>query len=399
MFLRKNGYSCFLAICISVFLLSELEETFAGGYDTGERDWDFLFQQDAISFEAGTRYINPRRKIRNVTNLNPFLPTPPTSTLVNETAPFSVTRFSLAMHLGEYVNCLGSYREPWGGDADYGSSWAGSFSAIEQNFSSQDLGLTCSLHAPVTRGELHLIGGISYQEIEYELTRNSQFGFSRTLVSDSALAWRVGLAYEIPEYALRASLIYNSQVDYDTEGTVSFANIPFPTNAFGRISLPQSLDFKFQSGVAPGWLAFGMIKWTDWSVTDAMPICPVGTPVCNQAAAISGLTLLWRDSWTLTAGAAHQFSKEFSLAGNITWDQGTSMGFTSLTDSWSVGLTAILTPNKNMEIKLGGTAGFLTSGSLSTATLQNGFPNPVGYTANFGNDFLYSLNISGKYQF
>ena len=27
---------------------------------------------------------------------------------------------------------------------------------------------------------------------------------------------------------------------------------------------------KLQSGVAPGWLVFGSVKWTDWSVTEQL---------------------------------------------------------------------------------------------------------------------------------
>ena len=225
-----------------------ISAAFAGGYDVGERDWDFLFQKEPVAVEASTRYINPQRKIRNVTNTNPFLPIPPTSASVNETAAFSIYRASLAVSLNEDIKCLGSYRQPWAGDANYGSNWAGSFSAITQKFSSQDLGLTCSTSTQLGKGKFIILAGISHQEIEYELTRNSQFGLSRTLVSDDAIAWRVGAAFEIPEFALRASLVYNSQVDYDPTGIVSFANVPVATPVFGAISLPQSVEFKFQSG-------------------------------------------------------------------------------------------------------------------------------------------------------
>ena len=38
----------------------------AGGYDTGERDWDFLFQQGDFAAEAGTRYIAPQRTLTNI---------------------------------------------------------------------------------------------------------------------------------------------------------------------------------------------------------------------------------------------------------------------------------------------------------------------------------------------
>ncbi len=364
----------------------------AGGYDTGERDWDFLFQEKQIAVEAGVRYINPQRRIKNVTNTFP-LPPAPTST--NETAAFAVERYSITGRFGDHAHCMGSYRQPWGGDADYGTTWAGSFSAIEQNFNSSDIGLTCSISQQFGKGNLHLLGGVSYQEIQYFLTQNGgPEGRHTTDVSDSSYAWRAGIAYEIPEYALRASLIYNSQVDYDLEGTVSFANIPGATAVRGQLSMPQSVEFKMQSGVAPGWLAFGAVRWTDWSVTDSMLLCPVGVPACVQPAAISGLTLLWKDTWTVTGGAAHQFSDKFSLAGNVTWDQGATEGFTSQTDTWNFGLTGIFSPNENTEIKLGGTIGILTGGRLSTANLAGGGLSPVGYTATFDDDIVYTLGAS-----
>jgi len=181
---------------------------------------------------------------------------------------------------------------------------------------------------------------------------------------------------------------------------VAFSAIPAPaTPVFGSISMPQSVEAKFQSGVARGWLVFGSAKWTDWSVADNMPLCAVGTPVCTQAAALSGLTLLFKDTWTVTLGAAHQFNEYFSVAGNVTWDQGATQGFTSQTDTWVAGLTAVLTPAQGMELKFGGTAGIMTSGNLSTLTLPGGIPNPFGYTASFGDDYVYTLNASAVFRF
>lgn len=364
----------------------------AGGYDTGERDWNFLFQQKDLAVEAGVRFFNPQRRIKNVTNTAPL---PPGLTATDETVPFSVERYSIAARFGESAQCLGSYRQPWGGDADYGTDWAGSFSAIEQKFSSVDLGLTCSISQSLDKGKIHLLGGISYQEVEYFLLQNGgPEGRHTTDVRGHEIAWRAGVAYEIPEYALLASLIYNSQVNYDMTGTVAFANVPTATSVAGELSLPQSLELKFQSGVAPKWLAFGAVKWTDWSVTDNMLLCPVGVPACVQPAAISGLTLLWEDSWTVTGGIAHQFSDKFSLAGSVTWDQGATKGFTSQTDTWLYGLTGIFSPSESVEIKIGGTIGIMTGGTISTANLATGGPSPVGYTATFDDDTIYTVNTS-----
>ena len=80
-------------------------------------------------------------------------------------------------------------------------------------------------------------------------------------------------------------------------------------------------------------------------------------------------------------------------------DQGATQGFTSQTDTWLAGLTGVVTPSENVTLKFGGQVGVLTGGTLSTAFLQGGVPNPVGYTATFGDDLVYSLNASltGKF--
>jgi long-chain fatty acid transport protein len=363
----------------------------AGGYDTGERDWDFLFGQAPVSAEAGVRYIAPQRKLTNITGV--FGPSVDT----DETVAFAIPRASIAAQLGGHARCMASYREPWAGHAEYNPAWTYAASATEQHFSSRDYGLTCAAQMPVGPGHLHIIGGVSYQEIAYELVQGIGPGVSLTTdVSDGGVGWRAGVAYEIPEYALRASLIYNSAIDYRMMGTVSAGGPALPV--FGDITMPQSIELKAQSGIAPGWLAFGSVRWTDWSVADNTPICPVGTPVCGPLFQVSGLALFWKDSWTITAGAAHQFSEMFSAAAYITWDQGATQGFTSQTDTWVFGLTGVFNPNENVEMRVGGTAGILTGGTVSTMTIS-GFPNPVGYTASFGNDFVYSLNASATVRF
>ncbi len=368
----------------------------AGGYDTGERDWDFVFQKDDVAFEAGTTYVDPQRTLKDV-ETTAF---PGTTASVREAAAFPFSNVSVATRLGGNLRCMGSYRQPFAGYADYGSTWVGAPSAITQDFASTDLGLTCALSAPAGPGDLSFLGGVSYQEIEYELTQSAGLaGIRTTSVSDGGVGWRAGIAYEIPEYALRVSLIYDAEIDYDMTGTVGVSAFPVTTPVFGSIAMPQSVEVKAQSGVAPGWLAFGAVKWTDWSVAENMPLCAVGTPVCTQALAVSGLTLLWKDTWTVTLGAARQVSEMVSLAGDLTFDQGATEGFTSQTDTWTTGLTAILTPNRHTEIRVGGTVGVMTGGTLSTAVLPGGLPNPVGYTASFGDDLVYALRASATLRY
>ena len=370
----------------------------AGGYDTGERDWDFLFQQDKVAAEAETRYIAPRRTLKTATGVGvAFFGLSPTATGVRETEAFTVERFSIMGRLTDDLRCMASYRQPFEGHAVYGS-WFASASATEQHFTSEDYGATCALSFAAGMGDLLVIGGASYQTIHYELLQDygSFGGKASTDVGDDGVGWRAGIGYEIPQYALLATLIYNSAIGYDVTGTgtnLATRGTPYSGPLAGSITMPQSVELKVRTGIAPGWLAFGSIKWADWSVDQDTPLCVPGSAACVTGDnALSALTLLFRDTWTVTVGAAHPFNDQFTLAGSLTWDQGASQGFTSQTDTWTVGLTGIWTPHKQFEVRLGGTIGVLTGGSLSTAQLASGAPNPFGYTATFGDDLVYSLN-------
>jgi long-chain fatty acid transport protein len=131
-----------------------------------------------------------------------------------------------------------------------------------------------------------------------------------------------------------------------------------------------------------------------------MPLCPVGVVPCTQSVAPSALTLYWKDTWTVRLGAAHRVSEIFSVAGSLIWDQGATQGFTSQTDTYAASFAAVLTPNEHVEIRLDGLVGIMTGGSLSTQVPIGDVPfNPVGYTANFGDDLVYSLGASAAVRF
>lgn len=389
-----------LLAAVTIFTLAPYG-ALAGGYDTGERDWDALFGAgETVAVESSVRYISPERDISNVTTAALTAGT----TTASEAEAFTVLRASASGRWGDHLRCLASYREPFEGHANYGANWIGAAAVIEQHFETRDYGLTCAGTMALETGQVSVIAGASYQEAEFELQQLAAIipgggppftviGRSQTNVNDSSWGWRLGVAYEIPEYALRASLIYNSQVDYDMSGTVAITAGPTVIPVTGTLSMPGSLELKVQSGVAPGWLAFGSIRWTDWSVADAMILRDAG------GTQRSGLELQWQDSWTITAGAVHQLSEQLALTGSLTWDQGATNGFTPQTDTWVGAMNAVFSPNEYAQIVLGGSLGLMRSGSYSTATLNSGLPNPLGYSASFGHDVVYGLNASLRLSF
>lgn len=129
------------------------------------------------------------------------------------------------------------------------------------------------------------------------------------------------------------------------------SNLP----AIGTGELPQSFEVKVQSGVAPGWLAFGSVKWTDWSAT---------TQLIATAPSI-GLTqpndYFWRDGWTVTGGVGHAFNDKVSGLLALTYDRGVGTGWDLSSDTWTVSSGVSLKDTFGGELRAGGGVSYLTS--------------------------------------
>nr|WP_250808731.1 OmpP1/FadL family transporter [Neorhizobium tomejilense] len=395
----------------------------AGGLERGGYNVDLLFDRSPVALEGTATYVMPQRKLKNVTDINttsaafPFNGTGPgtgggnlnsLSTSADDTESYWVPRIGIKVGL-ENADCMIDYSEPWGAHSNPGRNWAGANQNIETKVESRNYALTCSYRFDAGPGQVRIIGGTFYQEV---------FGFKERLVQDftgvppafgglrsgvgrldlegDGWGWRAGLAYEIPEYALRASLVYNSAVKLDhITGTLDLSQVngtaPIPVE--GSQDMPDTLELKVQSGIAPGWLAFGSVKWADWSQLQRIPFKIKGT-----STEITSLDLGYRDGWTISGGVGHKFNEEWSGAASITWDRGTSEGYGTLTDTWTLGLGASYTPNKNVEFRLAGVLGVMTSGSSGTVVIDGvTVGNDVHYS--FGNDLVAALSTSLKVKF
>ena len=121
--------------------------------------------------------------------------------------------------------------------------------------------------------------------------------------------------------------------------------------ALGSGTFPQSFEMKLQSGVAEGWLVYGGVKWTDWSVFERLKytaFSPVTGTNVNSA-----LNFFYRDGWTVNAGVAHRFNEQFAGTVNVTWDRGVSTGFDINSTTWTGAIGGSYTPNEKTEVRFG----------------------------------------------
>lgn len=109
-----------------------------------------------------------------------------------------------------------------------------------------------------------LFGGGSYQTMA--ATAALPFvgaGYTVDADSGSGFGYVLGAAYQIPEIALRVALTYRSEIttDHDTVETGLFPTFDTVTT----VTIPQSLNLEFQTGINTKTLIFGSVRWVEWS--------------------------------------------------------------------------------------------------------------------------------------
>jgi long-chain fatty acid transport protein len=407
-----------LSLAIASFFVSE---ACAGGLERGGYDIDLLFDQSRYAFESGVTYVMPDRKLKNVKDVDPTdgnLNNRPNS--VSNGENYAIPYIGFKVGITDSIDCLADYSQPFGGHSDPGQNWAGANNEIETKVHTNNYGLTCSYKFDAGPGQLRLIGGGFRQDVDGFKSRlvaeipppfSAVYdGVGSLQMQDSGWGWRAGVAYEVPDYAIRTSLVYNSRVHYnDLHGTVDLTELPSVqpffgqvTNVFGSADAPDSLEWKVQSGIAPDWLAFGSVKWTNWSILQSIALCPTSTKgiSCRTGGPteLTSLDLLYQDGWTISGGVGHKFNDQWSGALSLSWDRGTSQDYGFQSDTWTLGAGVSYKPVEHVEFTFAGALGLLTGGHSSVVN-SNGqvFGNDATY--DYGNDLVAALSTSMKIHF
>ncbi|WP_421849084.1 outer membrane protein transport protein [Oricola sp.] len=377
----------------------------AGGFSRGTADTDILFESGKFAMRIGAAHVMPQRGYDTITS--PLLGGTVNGTDGNYTDSYTVPSVAFKLQVVESVACAGTHTHSFGASATYGSQAilagkADGTGTVSEGFTTNEFGLTCGANFDAGPGQVWLIGGVFMQDFDYaqvvEFASSASLGAlanTRATLSfddEYRLGYRVGVAYEIPEIALRGQLLYRSAVDHTPNSTQgSFATIAGAAPTFGSGTLPQSLELKLQSGVAPGTLVFGSVKWTDWSVLQTLNYTITAGPVAGPRL----LEYFWKDGWTISGGVGRQFNDTVSGSLSLTWDQGVSTTEDAHTDTWTVAGGVAVAAGERGEFRFGGAVSYLTSGSVAAEAVPGSGPgNTFAYTVD--NDWSYAVAGSFK---
>lgn len=350
----------------------------AGGFGRGTADTDILYEEGNFNLRAGATYVSPTRKY--TVNPNPALVG--TSNL----AAYVIPSAAVKLNIFDDLRCTGTFVQAFGGDAEYAVPTVSG--TVSEHLSVYEGGATCGYKFDMSKGRAWILGGIFHEQFDYSQDKSTLVGPVNLKLAGTAQGFRLGAAYEIPEIALRVQAMYRSGSSHSADGFLdgpvgalapALINTPKPPilggglwaatdmlpsiAAIGTGKLPQSFEFKGQSGIAPEWLAFASVKWTDWSVLNQLLVTKA-----SDGSPISANIYNYRDGWTVSAGVGHSFTESFSGAASLTWDRGVGTGFDLSSDSWTLGAGGSLKDAMGGELRFGGGITYITAASAPLST-------------------------------
>ncbi|WP_411688974.1 OmpP1/FadL family transporter [Acinetobacter indicus] len=248
-------------------------------------------------------------------------------------------------------------------------------------------------------------------------------GYDATMKKDSEVGWLAGLAFQIPEIALKASLTYRSEIEHNLSTTetglppalpTDLGDLPLGPYADGKtnVTTPQSVNLDFQTGVMANTVAFANVRWVNWdgfairptSFGDALdglagyaPMIGAVDPATGAyLASLEGGNLVEynKDQWSATVGVGRKFNEKWAGNVSVGWDSGAGNPVTTLGPTegyWNLGLGLQYSPAANYFIA--GGVKYFWLGDATALTVAN--PNVGEFEDN--DAWGYGLKIGYRF--
>ncbi|KXZ65335.1 Outer membrane protein transport protein (OMPP1/FadL/TodX) [Acinetobacter venetianus] len=390
--------------------------TFAAALDrSGQSIAAFL--QPNNYFEAGITVLDPNVSGKDISQNN-------TGDMANH---YYSPNAALKIQATEHFSIGLIYDQPYGADAQY----TGQSNFIENRplpfqggtsvtVDTENLNL---LFGYQPNQNWNLYAGAVYQTLDATvLLRGESYsaysGYDFKTGRDEAVGWLAGIAYQIPEIALKTSLTYRAKIKhemnaYENHGIAGFTGSPVfdallnqINNAQGttEITTPQSVNLDFQTGIMENTVAFANVRWVNWKDFAIRPYkfgaASVLPPIVNKTGKKDGFDLVayTDDQYSITAGVGRKVNDHWAGNVSVGWDSGAGNPVTTLGPTegyWNVGVGVQYSPAPNYFI-----AGGVKYFSLGDAKAQSGSQfNTPEHVAEFKNNdaIAYGLKIGYKF--
>lgn len=198
-------------------------------------------------------------------------------------------------------------------------------------------------------GEVHLRGS-AYQ---------GATGYDARISPDTSYGWVAGVSYSIPKIALKAALTYRSEIEHQSPIAEVFPALGAAgtTTRDFKVTLPESYNLDFQTGINPTTLLTAKVRYVPWSDFDIRP--PTygdATAKVNNGTALP-IVSYDKDQWSAELGLGKKLSDKLAVSGAVGYDSGAGNPVSTLgpiKGYYSVGLGAKYNVTPNWSVSVGG---------------------------------------------
>lgn len=265
--------------------------------------------------------------------------------------------------------------------------------------------------------------GPVFQQLEGEVGLRGQAyslynGYDATIGKENGWGWLAGMAYQIPEIALKASVTYRSEIDHDAninesiptlsalsllgdDGAAAAANIAVASGQT-EITTPQSVNLDLQSGIMANTVAFAQIRWVDWSNFSIRPykFGLVSEAVGPLVGRPDGFNLVEysEDQISANVGVGRKLNDLWSGSVSVGWDSGAGNPVSTLGPTegyWNVGLGVQYSPAPNYFVQAGAKYFWLGDAQAQTGAQSGGNE----YVAEFEDNTAIAYGLKLGYRF
>lgn len=342
---------------------------YAGGIDRSGQNIGALFEKGNY-VELSFGMVNPTVEGRDVLAR-------PTLDVAGDYLTFG---FAYKADINDKLSYAVILDQPFGANVNYASAAAGGSVMLGGTMAkTTETALTTILRYKFSdRFSVH--GGLRAQKASGDvrlsgLAYGALNGYNVALDSDMGVGYLVGVAYEIPDIALRVALTYNSEITHKLATVERVGPVQIAPASITEVNTPDSVNLDFQTGIAEGTLLFGQIRWADWSEFKI-------DPIRFTTLAGGGLVEL-EDSITYTIGVGRKFNDTWAGAFSVSYeDKGDPLVSPLAPTNGKLGMTlAAVYTQDNMKITTGINYTKLGDAQPETGTPDVARANMTGNTA------------------
>lgn len=335
----------FIALTLATLPLS----TFAAGLDRSGQSIAAFLQPNNYA-EASINVLDPTVKGEDINQ----------NTVSDMGDDYTFATAAIKVQATDQISLGLLYDQPYGADAQYavdGSDFSSTNISEGTRVKVRTNNITALIGYQPTQN-WNVYAGPVWQTVKADIglrgnAYKSLSGYNIKVDQKEAYGWLAGVAYQIPEIALKASVTYRSEIKHNATAHESgkigdgYSFLPMQTNSVQAIT-PQSVNIDLQTGVAPNTLVFTNLRWVHW---DQFIVSPVFLKKVGQ-----DLISYSKDQYSATVGASHKFNDKWAATTAVGYDSGAGNPVTTLGPTegyWSLGLGAQYSPANNYFIQAG----------------------------------------------